>query len=66
MTYSYTYIVADYFIFSIVFTKNPVLANELAESLLKDFWKRNSAADEICCVREKSSLVYPPSLRFPL
>ena len=58
VTSSYTYVTADLFVFSIVFPKkkknkkktkkkNPVLANELTESLLKDFWERNFAADEI-------------------
>lgn len=47
LTYSYTYIIADYFVFSFVFTKNPVRANELVKSLLKVFQKRNFAAAEI-------------------
>jgi len=51
VTSSYTYVTADLFVFSIVFPKKkkkkPVLANELTESLLKDFWERNFAAAEI-------------------
>lgn len=47
VTYTYAYEIADHLVCSIVFTKNPVLANGLTESLLKGFWKRNFAAAEI-------------------
>lgn len=44
--------------------KKPVLANELTESLPKDFWERNFAADEIhwCSTKEPSGIL--PSLCF--
>ena len=62
VTYSYTYIIAGYFVFSIIFTKNSVLANELAESPLKDFWKRNFAAAEIYLCKRKEVSGISPSL----
>lgn len=47
-------------------TKNPALANELTESLLKRFWKRDFAADEIrLCLRKEVSGITPPSQCFP-